>query len=141
MAVNGVQAQLTGPVTGTMVCQANGTAVLCSWPSGVDVTAGSYSLQVSAAGYQMTTIPVEVTTPPPGACGCSADSIRPSTVALSPTDGGTCNGGCLCGSPSESQCTAEECERVYTRQPDGGLKYDYCTNGPSGSLVLDGGSP
>lgn len=66
-----------------------------------------------------------------GAC----DEIIPSIPGVD-----VCNAGCLCGSPSESDCAAEECERVYTRQPDGSLKYDSCTNGPNGSLVLDGGS-
>jgi hypothetical protein len=88
MAVNGVQAVLTGPATGTMACQPNFSAVLCEWPPGVDVVAGTYSLQVSAPGYQATTIQVKVATPPPGACGCSADSITPSTVTIGPSDEG-----------------------------------------------------
>ena len=66
-----------------------------------------------------------------GAC----DELIPSIPGVE-----VCSGGCLCGDPSESECAAEECERVYARQPDGSLKYDYCTNGANGSLVLDGGS-
>lgn len=88
MAVNGVQAVLTGPVTGTMVCQPNFSALLCQWPPTVVVMPGTYSLEVSAPGYHTTTIQVEVAIPPPGTCGCSADSIKPSTVSISPTDGG-----------------------------------------------------
>ncbi len=88
-AVNGVQVQLTGPVSGTMACQPpNLSAVFCEWPRGVAVVAGTYSLQVTATGYQPTLAQVEVATPPPGACGCSADSVTPSTVTLSPSDGG-----------------------------------------------------
>jgi hypothetical protein len=139
MAVSGVQATLTGPVTDSMSCQPNGTATACMWSPATPVTAGTYALQVSAPGYQTTTTQVEIAISPP-VCGCTQASIEPSMVALGPSDGGICSGGCLCGTPTESQCTAEECERVYTRQADGGLKYDYCTNGPSGSLVLDGGS-
>ena len=66
-----------------------------------------------------------------GAC----DEIIPSIPGVE-----VCTRGCLCGTPSESDCAAEECERVYTRQSDGSLKYDYCTNGPNRDLVLDGGS-
>jgi hypothetical protein len=89
VVVNGVEAVLTGPVNGTMLCQPNPpvVSVVCSWPPGTEVVPGNYSLQVSAPGYQMTTIQVEVTTPPPDQCGCSADSIKPSTVSISPADG------------------------------------------------------
>ena len=66
-----------------------------------------------------------------GAC----DELVPSIPGVD-----VCHAGCLCGSLSESDCAAEECERVYTRQPDGSLTYDSCTNGPNGGLVLDGGS-
>ena len=86
--VNNVQATLTGPVAGTLSCQTSSAGTYCLWPLTVAPVAGTYSLQVSAPGYQATTIQVEVTTPPPGACGCSADSIQPSTVVLSPSDGG-----------------------------------------------------
>lgn len=70
-----------------------------------------------------------------GAILSACDEIIPGIPGVD-----VCHAGCLCGSPSESDCAAEECERVYTRQPDGSLKYDYCTNGASSTLVLDGGS-
>ncbi|HEY2902884.1 MAG TPA: PEGA domain-containing protein [Polyangia bacterium] len=54
----------------------------------VAVVSGTYSLQVSAPGYETVTIQVEVNTPPPGHCGCSLDSIEPSTVLIGRTDGG-----------------------------------------------------
>ena len=55
------------------------------------------------------------------------------------SSGSTCEAGCLCLS-SEAQCAAEACARVYTRQSNGSLKYDYCTNGPSnGVYVVDAG--
>jgi hypothetical protein len=83
MAVNGVQATLSGPGNGTMSCAPNFDAVLCMWPGGVAVTPGTYSIEVSAPGYQTTTLQVEVTVSPPS-CGCTAGHIEPSTVMLSP---------------------------------------------------------
>ena len=83
--VNGVEAVLTGPVNGNMKCQPNPpvSSVVCDWPvEAVAVVPGTYSLEVSAPGYKTTTIQVEVTTPPPGPCGCSLDSIEPSTVLI-----------------------------------------------------------
>jgi hypothetical protein len=90
MVVNGVEAVLTGPVHGTMVCQPNPPvfSVVCDWPSGIAVVPGNYSIQVSAPGYNTTTIQVEVTTPQPGLCGCSFVSIKPSIISINPTDGG-----------------------------------------------------
>jgi hypothetical protein len=83
--VNGVEAILVGPVNGTMVCQPNPpvSSVVCEWPSGLTVVPGTYALQVSAPGYETTTVQVEVTTPPPVPCGCSFDAIEPSTVSIS----------------------------------------------------------
>src|SRR6267154_4284000 len=86
--VNGVEVVLTGPVNGTMRCQPNPpvSSVVCDWPvDAVAVVPGIYSLQGSAPGYETTTIQVEVTTPPQGPCGCSFDSIEPSTVLISRT--------------------------------------------------------
>ena len=88
--VNGVQAVLAGPVNGTMRCQPNPpvSSVVCDWPLDAGgVMPGNYSLQVSAPGYETTTIQVKVTTPPPGPCGCSFDSIEPSVVSIGRTDG------------------------------------------------------
>jgi hypothetical protein len=41
----------------------------------------------SAPGYETTTIQMEVTGPTRGLCGCSFDSIEPSTVSIAPTVG------------------------------------------------------
>jgi hypothetical protein len=87
-AVSGVQAILTGPVVGTMSCQPNFSAILCSWPNGVPFTPGTYSLQVSAPGYPTTTIQVEVGISSPG-CGCTVGSISPSTISLGSADAAT----------------------------------------------------
>ena len=87
MALSDVQATLMGPETGTMSCQPNFSASLCEWPPPVPVTPGTYTLQVSARGYQPISVPVQVTVSPP-TCGCTAGSITPSTVSLSPVDGG-----------------------------------------------------
>jgi len=87
MAVTGVQATLTGPVSGTMSCEPNFDAILCSWPGGVAVTPGTYSLEVSAPGYQTMTVLIDVTISPP-TCGCTFAQLQPSTVMLTPVDGG-----------------------------------------------------
>jgi hypothetical protein len=89
--VNGVEAVLAGPVNGSMNCQPNPpvSSVVCDWPLDSDaVVAGMYSLQVSAPGYETTTIQVEVSTDPPDSCGCAWDSIAPSSVSIIPTDAG-----------------------------------------------------
>jgi hypothetical protein len=87
MAVTGVQATLTGPESGTMSCAPSFDAIVCAWPVGVALTPGAYTLEVSAPGYQTTTVQVELTISPP-TCGCTIASIQPSTVVISPVDGG-----------------------------------------------------
>jgi hypothetical protein len=86
MALSNVQATLAGPETGTMSCQPTFSAILCYWPP-IPVTPGTYTLRVSALGYQSISVPVQVTVSSP-ACGCKLGSITPSTVSLSPVDGG-----------------------------------------------------
>lgn len=52
---------------------------------------------------------------------------------------GVCQGGCVCSS-SESECAAAHCAKVYSRQPNGSLKYAGCTNGPAdANYVIDAG--
>ena len=86
VALSDVQAMLTGPETETMSCQPNFSAILCDWPP-VPFTPGTYTLQVSAPGYQPISVPVLVTVSPT-TCGCTFGSITPSTVSLSPAAGG-----------------------------------------------------
>lgn len=87
--VDGVTAVLTGPTSVTLVCQPNPpvSSVVCLWPGGVAFVSGTYSLQVAAPGYETATIQVEITAAPQVPCGCSFDSIVPSTVSIVPTDG------------------------------------------------------
>ena len=79
---SGVQATMTGPVTGTFSCQSGA----CIWV-GPSLTEGSYALQVSATGYAAIAQQEEVTISQ--ACGCTSASIDPSTVVLTPSDGGS----------------------------------------------------
>lgn len=89
MAIDGVQAILNGPVAAVMSCQANGDATLCTWPTSVALTAGTYSLQLSAPGYQAATSTVEVAVASsPSRCHCLTASIQPSTVSLGSPAGG-----------------------------------------------------
>jgi hypothetical protein len=94
VVVSNLEAVLTGPVNATMVCPPVPTgsgaylAVVCGWPPALPTVMGTYSLQVSAPGYQTNTIQVEVTTPPRG-CFCTPHSIQPSTVFLGLRDSGS----------------------------------------------------
>jgi hypothetical protein len=88
MAVNGLRAVITGPVTGTMVCQEVSGVLRCMWPPGIAVVPGSYSLQVSATGYQTSTTQVEVAAESRDMCGCAQDSLTPSSMTLSLSDAG-----------------------------------------------------
>lgn len=85
-----VQAALTGPVSGAMTCQptSSTSAMLCQWPYGATFTPGAYSLQVSAPGYQSTTVQVEVAVSAPICGNCRIGSIQPSSVSLVAVDGG-----------------------------------------------------
>jgi PEGA domain len=89
MTVKDIRAVVAGPATETLVCQAVDGFLRCMWPPGVVVVPGTYSLQVSAAGYQTMTTQVEVTGEPLDMCGCLQDSITPSSVILSRADAGT----------------------------------------------------
>ncbi|HVZ87517.1 MAG TPA: hypothetical protein VHG72_11145 [Polyangia bacterium] len=74
------------------------------------------------------------------ALGLTAIGLVGCTSKDDPGGPDICGAGCLCGNPSESQCMAEMCARAYSRQPDGSLKYAYCTNGPeNGIYVIDAG--
>jgi len=81
--VSGVAATVTGPQNGTMSCAPNGTATLCTWPSG-PVAPGSYTLTVTAPGFQSATVTAMVTVENADSCGCASGALQPSHVTLDP---------------------------------------------------------
>jgi hypothetical protein len=81
--IDGVQATLTGPVSETMSCQAFAGGSTCAWSNGAPpLTGGTYSLQVSAPGYRVTTLQATVSVE--SSCGQTASSISPNIVGLDP---------------------------------------------------------
>ena len=82
--VSGVEATLSGPTTETMSCEPNGTATLCTWSSG-PVTAGTYSLLVTAPGFQSASLSATVTVAADPHCGCVGATLQPSMVTLDPS--------------------------------------------------------
>ena len=80
MMVNGAQATLTGPVTDTLLCNADPWGASCQWSGTTPVTAGTYTLQVVAPGYQ--TVTAQVTLTISSACGCTDVNVAPSSVSL-----------------------------------------------------------
>jgi hypothetical protein len=83
-APSGVEATLSGPQTTVMSCAPNGSTTLCGWPPG-PVTAGTYSLEVSATGFKPATVSAKVTVTPAPSCGCPGATIQPSSVTLDPS--------------------------------------------------------
>ena len=81
--VTGVEATLSGPTTVTMPCKPEGTETFCF--GGAPVTAGSYSLQVTAPGFQTVNVPATVTLTSDSHCGCQFAMLQPSTLALDPS--------------------------------------------------------
>jgi len=82
--VSGADATLSGPITVTMSCEPNGTATVCRWPGG-PVTAGTYSLLVTAPGFQSANVSATITVTPDPRCGCEWATIQPSRVTLDPS--------------------------------------------------------
>lgn len=78
-------ATLSGPAAVTMSCHQSGATTVCMWPGGAPVTAGTYSLQVTAPGFQTANVSVTVTTSSADGCGCPGASMQPSTVTLEPS--------------------------------------------------------
>jgi len=94
--VDGVQASVTNETTGTtgtMTCQVDEfyEDTFCSSFTG-PVLDGSYTLQVTAPGYQPAEVPATITVIPgdPSAdCGCGGATLSPSRVTLTRApDGG-----------------------------------------------------
>jgi hypothetical protein len=67
-----------------LVCEsvANAQTTMCSWPKGEPIIAGTYTLTISAPGYQPATI--SVTMMVANNCGGKVTGLQPGTVALDP---------------------------------------------------------
>lgn len=72
-AVSGVEATVAGA---SLSCQ----GTLCTWPPSAPVTAGSYSVHVTAPGFKDATIAASLVTDE--ACGCTAATLTPATFTL-----------------------------------------------------------
>ena len=84
-AISGIEATLSGPAMVTMSCEPSSnvpTVVVCRWPT-YDVAAGSYSLLVTAPGFQPANVSATVTLTTSG-CGCVYAGLQPSAVILDP---------------------------------------------------------
>ena len=81
--VNDVAVTIVGQQNATMSCAPNQGATECRWPS-VPVTAGTYSLQVAAPGFQSTQLSATVTITPDPTCGCTSATLDPSEIELDP---------------------------------------------------------
>ena len=80
--VTGIEATLSGPTTMTMSCEPRGTETVCSYQG--EVTTGSYTLQVTAPGFQAANVPATVTVTPGSQCACPSATLQPSTLTLNP---------------------------------------------------------
>lgn len=82
MRVNGAQATLTGPVTESLLCDAYPWGASCHWSGTTPITAGTYTLQVLAPGYQPVSTQLELTIS--SVCGRTDVNVAPSSVSLGP---------------------------------------------------------
>ena len=80
MEIKGAQATLTGPVTDTLLCVSYPYGGECSWSGATPLAAGTYTLQVSAPGYQAVTTQVELTIS--SACGRTWANVQPYIISL-----------------------------------------------------------
>ena len=94
-ALSGVEASLGG---WDMQCEVSRqTITVCWWPSGLRADAGSYSLVVTAPGFQSANVSADVTIHHDSQCGCDWATINPSNVTLEPcpapcsSDAGVCS--------------------------------------------------
>jgi hypothetical protein len=88
-AIKGVEATLSGPTTVRFSCEAgaNGYPVTACFPdteTGDVPTPGTYSVHVSAPGFQSADVSATVTLVPDTRCGCDALKLNPAQVILSP---------------------------------------------------------
>lgn len=80
--MDNVSATLSGPVTNTLSCEANGSETECTWSSGA-LPDGDYLLEVTAPGFQPVMVAATVAFPS-GTCGCKGAILQPSTITLDP---------------------------------------------------------
>jgi hypothetical protein len=78
-AIGGVEATFSGPATGTLSCDVDQNTTVCRWPA-MDVSAGSYSLHVTAPGFQAEDVSAAVSITHD--CGCDLPSLTPSTMKI-----------------------------------------------------------
>ena len=83
-AINTVQATLSNsnPITEprTMSCEPGAGGTRCTSPA----PSGSYSLQVTAPGFQTATVPATVTLTSEPTCGCAEAALDPASLTLAP---------------------------------------------------------
>lgn len=133
--MSGVEVTVSGPATGTMLCQPyDGVTTVCRWPF-YTVTEGSYSLLVTAPGFQAVNVSATLAITH-GSC-CEPGSLEPSTVTLDTCTGTDCSVPVTCvrngqtyavGSFYSEGCTSCMC------QPDG--TWGHCT----GACLSSGGA-
>ena len=114
--VSSVEVTFSGPTTGTMLCEPNDGVMVCRWPS-EPLTVGSYSLLVSAPGFQSVNVAATVAISS-GSC-CENGSLDPSTVTLDTCTGPDCSVSVTCtyngsayavGSSYSEGCTSCMCQ-------------------------------
>jgi len=77
--VSNIEAVLSGPTTIIMSCDRPES---CGYFG--HVTEGSYTLEVTAPGFQAASVPATLTVGPVP-CGCPAATLQPSTLTLTPS--------------------------------------------------------
>jgi hypothetical protein len=83
--VPGAEATLTGPATVTLSCGPNGPKWTGCFSEPGPVIAGTYSLLVTAPGFESIDVTATVTTE--SDCGCTFAALEPPEVTLTPATG------------------------------------------------------
>jgi hypothetical protein len=83
--LSGVAATLSGPTTVTLTSTPATGGIDCESPPGFE-TAGTYTLMITAPGFQQVDMAATVTvTHGSSSCGCTVATVQPSTVTLEPS--------------------------------------------------------